>query len=329
LKNILVVGGAGYIGSHTCKCLHENGYAPIVLDNLVTGHREAVKWGPLIEGALDDKPLLDQVFSNHDISAVMHFAAFAYVGESVGAPLKYYRNNTAGTLALLEAMMAHGVLKFVFSSTCAIFGEPVGDILDEAHPKNPINPYGRTKLMVERMLEDFHGAYGLQSVRLRYFNAAGADPGGEIGEDHEPETHLIPLVLKTALQQREAVEIYGDDYPTRDGTCIRDYIHTSDLARAHLQALEILLGGEPGGAYNLGTGTGYSVREVVETARRVTGRHIPVIVKGRRPGDPARLVAASEKAKKELGWQPEHGTLGQIIQTAWDWIRENPGGYGE
>ena len=329
MKKVLIVGGAGYIGAHTCKCLAENGYLPIVLDNLVSGHREAVKWGPFIEGALDQKPLLERVFSQDDICAVMHFAAFAYVGESVADPLKYYRNNVACTLALLETMKEHGISKFVFSSTCAIFGEPVTETLDENHPQNPINPYGRSKLMVEKMLEDFQRAYGLQSVRLRYFNAAGADPQGEIGEDHKPETHLIPLALQTALRQRSAVQIYGDDYPTPDGTCVRDYIHVNDLAQAHLLALERLLAGAPGDAYNFGTGSGYSVKAVVETVRKVTRREIPVIIKARRAGDPARLVASSEKAKKELGWQPMYDGLAQTVQTAWDWMRKNPGGFDQ
>ena len=327
MKNILIVGGAGYIGSHICKCLSENGYLPIVLDNLSTGHRRAVKWGPFIEGAVEQKSLLSHVFSRYDISAVMHFAAFAYVGESVCNPMKYYRNNVAGTIALLEAMVNNNVSKFVFSSTCAIFGNPVKNILDEDHPKNPINPYGRTKLMVENILEDFQDAYGLQSVRLRYFNAAGADPEGEIGEVHKPETHLIPVILQAALRQRGAVEIYGDNYPTKDGTCVRDYIHVNDLAQAHLLALERLLNGRRGEAYNLGTGVGYSVKEVIETARAVTGREISVSVKERRPGDPASLVSSSTKALKEIGWCPKYNTLRWIVQTAWDWIRKNPDGY--
>lgn len=327
MENILIVGGAGYIGSHTCKCLAENGYMPVVLDNFITGHREAVKWGPLIEGDMDQRPLLDCIFAEYDIAAVMHFAAFAYVGESVLVPAKYYQNNVAGTIALLEAMVANGVLNFVFSSTCAIFGESAINILDEDNPKNPINPYGRSKLMVETILSDFKTAYGLQSMCLRYFNAAGADPAGVIGEDHSPETHLIPLLLKTAMGQRPGVEVFGDDYATPDGTCIRDYIHVSDLAMAHVAALERLLEGQPGNGYNLGTGKGYSVMQVLETVQRVTGCHIPVTMKGRRPGDPARLVASCEKAKKELGWQSKLDCLDRIVQTAWDWIRKNPAGF--
>lgn len=272
MKNILIVGGAGYIGSYMCKYLANNGYNPIVLDNLVYGHREAVRWGPFVEGSMADSKLLKQIFSKYQIVAVMHFAAFCYVGESVTAPAKYYRNNVADTINLLEVMVEKNVSNFIFSSSCATYGEPVEIPITEEHPQNPINPYGRTKLMVEQILDDFKSAYGLESVSLRYFNAAGADPDGELGEDHRPETHLIPLVLQTALGQRKAINIFGDNYPTKDGTCIRDYIHIVDLAEAHFLALKRLMNGLPGGKYNLGNGDGYSVGEVIETARKITGK---------------------------------------------------------
>ncbi len=327
MKNILVVGGAGYIGSHMCKYLAKNGYHPIVLDNLVYGHREAVKWGHFIEGSMDDSELLRQVFSEHEISAVMHFAAFCYVGESVEKPLRYYQNNVAATIKLLEVMLEKNVSNFIFSSSCATYGEPFEIPMTESHPQHPINPYGRTKLMVEQVLDDFEAAYGLRSVCLRYFNAAGADPDGEIGEDHRPETHLFPLVLQTALGQRDVIQIFGDDYPTKDGTCIRDYIHVNDLAQAHLLALERLLNGLPGGKYNLGNGDGYSVREVIEAARNVTGKEIPSKVCDRRAGDPAVLVGSSEKAIAELGWKPQFSELHAIIKTAWRWHGDHPDGY--
>ena len=327
MKNILVVGGAGYIGSHMCKYLANNGYNPIAFDNLVYGHRQAVKFGPFIEGSIGDSKLLRDVFSEYQIAAVMHFAAFCYVGESVTEPAKYYRNNVANTLNLLEAMVEKNVNNFIFSSSCATYGEPVEIPITEQHPQNPINPYGRTKLMVEQILDDFKNAYGLNSVCLRYFNAAGADPDGELGEDHEPETHLIPLVLQTALGQRERIDIFGDDYPTKDGTCIRDYIHINDLAQAHFLALEKLLNGQPGGKYNLGNSNGYSVKEVVEVARNVTGKPISSKIVERRPGDPAVLIGSSEKAIKELGWRPQFSNLDAIIETAWKWHRNHPEGY--
>jgi len=326
-KNILVVGGAGYIGACMCKCLADNGYRPVVLDNLARGYRQAVKWGPFVEGSMSDNRLLDQLFSEHDLAAVMHFAAFAYVGESVTAPAEYYRNNVINTLHLLDAMVKHGVRRFIFSSTCSTYGEPLTIPVTETHPQNPINPYGRTKLMVEQILDDFRSAYDLNSISLRYFNAAGADPEGKIGEDHKPETHLIPLVLQTALGQREFIEIFGCDYPTPDGTCIRDYIHIADLAGAHLMALEKLLAGDPGEAYNLGNGEGYSVKEVIETARNVTGRTISTRIAGRREGDPAVLIGSSEKASRELGWQPRFTDLSTIIDTAWQWHKSHPNGY--
>jgi len=327
MKNILVVGGAGYIGSHMCKYLAKNGYHPIVLDNLVYGHRQAVKWGPFIAGQMADTKLLDQIFKEHPIAAVMHFAAFCYVGESVEDPGKYYQNNVAATITLLEEMLKKNIKNFIFSSSCAVYGEPVEIPITEQHPYNPINPYGRSKLMVEQILQDFRAAYGLEYVALRYFNAAGADPEGEIGEEHNPETHLIPLVLKTALGQRETINIFGDDYATKDGTCIRDYIHIDDLAQAHLLALDRLLNGLPGGQYNLGNGDGYSVKEVIEVARNITSKQIPAKIVERRPGDPAVLIGSSEKAFKELGWKPQFADLNAIVETAWQWHKTNPNGY--
>ncbi|MGD9023033.1 MAG: UDP-glucose 4-epimerase GalE [Deltaproteobacteria bacterium] len=327
LKNILVVGGAGYIGSHMAKVLSREGYIPVVLDNLVCGNRQAAKYGPFYKGSMDDSRLLEEIFSENPFSAVMHFAAFCYVGESMEQPAKYYHNNVANTLALLDFMIAKNINKFIFSSSCSIYGEPVEIPITEDHPKKPINPYGRTKLMVEQILEDFRNAYGIESVCLRYFNAAGADPDGELGEDHDPETHLIPRVLETALGQRSGVDIFGDDYPTPDGTCIRDYIHIQDLAQAHLLALERLLTGSPGGQYNLGNAKGFSVKQVVEIARRVTGREIPATVVERRPGDPAVLISSSEKAMNELGWKPKFPDLETIMETAWAWFKNHPKGY--
>lgn len=326
-KDILVVGGAGYIGSHMCKYLSKHGYVPVVLDNLVCGHRQAVKWGPFFEGAMDDASLLRQIFSEFNIASVMHFAAFCYVGESMTAPAKYYQNNVASTISLLETMVEAHIPGFIFSSSCATYGEPKEIPISENHPLHPINPYGRTKLMVEQILADFRRAYGLESVCLRYFNAAGADPDGELGEDHDPETHLIPLVLQTALGQRPHMEVFGDDYSTQDGTCVRDYIHIEDLAQAHLAALERLLAGRPGGVFNLGNGEGYSVREVIDVARKTTGQPVPVKITDRRPGDPAILVGSSEKACLELGWKPRFPELEAIVETAWKWHKANPKGY--
>ena len=328
MNNILVVGGAGYIGSYMCKYLSKNGYHPVILDNLIYGHREAVKWGSFFKGSMDDSALLDQIFSEHQIAAVMHFAAFCYVGESVLQPARYYRNNVANTLNLLEFMNKRGVRSFIFSSSCATYGEPVEIPITENHTQNPINPYGRSKLMVEQIMEDFSHAYKSECVSLRYFNAAGADPDGELGEDHNPETHLIPLVLKTAIGKREMINIFGDDYPTKDGTCIRDYIHIDDLAQAHLLALKRLLSGLPGGCFNLGNGSGHSVMQLIETARKVTGKTIPSKVVDRRPGDPAVLIGSSEKAIKTLGWHPRFPELETIIETAWKWHKNHPNGYG-
>lgn len=326
-SNILIVGGAGYIGSHMCKYLSKRGYRPLVLDNLVYGHRAAVKWGPLLEGSVGDEDFLRHIFMTYPIDAVMHFAAFCYVGESVDNPAKYYENNVSDTVALLKVMVEKGVGNFIFSSSCATYGEPREIPIREDHPQHPINPYGRTKLMVEEILADFRHAYGLSYVSLRYFNAAGADPGGELGEDHRPETHLIPLVLQTALGRRDCIDVFGDDYATPDGTCVRDYIHIEDLAGAHFLALERLLDGEPGGIYNLGNGDGYSVKQVLETARRVTGQSIPAETVARRPGDPAILVGSNEKAFQELGWRPHLPELDAIVRTAWNWHKAHPDGY--
>jgi UDP-glucose-4-epimerase GalE len=328
MKNILVIGGAGYIGSHMCKHLSKAGYQAIVLDNLVCGHEQAVKWGPLFKGSMDDTSLLRKLFSDYPVEAVMHFAAFCYVGESVTAPAKYYRNNVSNTLSLLEVMVEEEISNFIFSSSCATYGHPSEIPIRENHPLSPISPYGRSKLMVEQVLEDYRRAYGLESISLRYFNAAGADPEGEVGEDHDPETHLIPRVLQTALGQRPWVDVFGDDYPTEDGTCVRDYIHVEDLAQAHLLALERLLNGQPGGVYNLGNGRGYSVMQIVDIARYITDKPIAKRVAKRREGDPPVLVSASEKAEKELGWRTKFPDLETIIKTAWNWHQAHPRGYG-
>jgi len=317
---VLVTGGAGYIGSHACKALASAGYTPVTFDNLVYGHRRAVKWGPLETGDLEDSVRLNEVFEKYRPAAVMHFAAYAYVGESVQDPLKYYRNNFGGTLNLLQVMREHGVEQIVFSSTCATYGVPQTEFLSETHPQQPINPYGSSKLMIEQVLKDFDAAYGMRHVALRYFNAAGADPDGEIGEDHDPETHLIPLVL-AALAGAEPVTVFGDDYPTPDGTCIRDYIHVTDLADAHVLALKSLQQDGASRVYNLGNGNGYSVQEVIESAKRITGREVPHRIGPRRPGDPPRLVADASLARHELGWQPRYADLDRIVRSAWDWSR--------
>jgi UDP-arabinose 4-epimerase len=319
MKHILVTGGAGYIGSHACKALAAAGYVPVSFDNLVYGHEWAVHWGPLVRGDILDRAALDAAILEWQPVAVMHFAAFAYVGESVLNPGKYYRNNVAGSLTLLEAMRDHGIDKFIFSSTCATYGVPDVVPIPETLPQRPINPYGATKLMIEQMLRDFDVAHGLRSISLRYFNAAGADPEGETGELHDPETHLIPLVLDAAAGTRPEIVVYGDDYDTPDGTCIRDYIHVTDLANAHVLALGALESGGPTTAYNLGNGRGFSVKEVIETARAVTGREIPVRFGERRPGDPPRLVGDATRIQRELGWHPRHADLADMIGTAWRW----------
>ncbi len=316
---ILVTGGAGYIGSHYVLYESARGSEVVILDNLVYGHREAASGVPLIEGDIGDRALLDRIFRDYPIDAVVHFAAYAYVGESVTDPSKYYQNNVAATLNLLDAMRDHGVLRFIFSSSCATYGNPQYVPLDEKHPQNPINPYGESKFICEKMLAAYDHAYGMRFASLRYFNAAGADPEGRIGESHDPETHLIPLVLQTAQGRREAISIFGTDYDTPDGTCIRDYIHILDLAQAHALALDRLRDGQPSGFYNLGTEHGYSVREVIRLCEEVTGLPIRAVEGPRRPGDPPRLVASAAKAKAELGWQPRYPDLRETIRTAWNW----------
>jgi UDP-glucose-4-epimerase GalE len=318
-KSILVTGGAGYIGAHACKALAKAGFEPVAYDNLVYGHKEAVRWGPFVQGDVGDGALVAETIRHHGIAAVMHFAAFAYVGESVEKPEKYFHNNVVNTLAMLEAMRATGIKAIVFSSTCATYGLPETMPIREDTPQRPVNPYGDTKLMIERALYWYGVAHGLRSVALRYFNAAGADPDGEIGEDHAPETHLIPLILDAATGRRAQIDVYGTDYPTPDGSAIRDYIHVQDLADAHVRALRYLEDGGESGALNLGTGHGHSVRETIAAARRVTGRAIPSRDSARRPGDPPVLVADAARAKEKLGWVPVLGSLDQIIGTAWAW----------
>ncbi len=322
---ILVTGGAGYIGSHAVLALQGAGYEVIVLDNLVHGHRELVEkvlQVKLIVGDTSDRALLDHLFATHPITAVMHFAAYIAVGESVTNPAKYYHNNVVGTLTLLEAMVAASIKQFVFSSTCAIYGVPKTIPLVEDHPQDPISPYATSKQMVEQILADFDTAYGLKSVSFRYFNAAGAEPSGLLGEDHSPETHLIPLVLLAALGKLESISILGTDYPTPDGTCIRDYIHVMDLAQAHVLGLEYLLNGGDSQAFNLGNGSGFSVREVIETAKLVTGREIEIVERDRRTGDPPVLVGSSDKARKVLGWQPQYPDIKEIMTHALAWHQQ-------
>ena len=317
--SILVVGGAGYIGSHMVKQLATSGADVVTIDNLSCGYRGAVKYGEFVEGDLGDPAVLDHVFNNYTIDAVMHFAAFIEVGESVTDPAKYYRNNVLNTMVLLDAMIQYGILHFIFSSTAAIFGEPEYTPIDEKHNKQPINPYGRTKLMVEQILQDYDSAYGLKSTCLRYFNAAGADPDGDLGERHDPESHLIPLILQAASGRRDDIKVFGTDYPTEDGTCVRDYIHINDLCKAHSLALEHMQQTGRSARYNLGNGRGFSVQQVIDTTREVTGRDFTVTRTDRRPGDPAVLVADSQRARQELGWQPEYDDLESIIATAWNW----------
>ena len=322
---ILVTGGAGYIGSHMVALLLQAGHEVTILDDLSTGHRDALGGGAFVLGCLDDRALLDRVFSETRFDGVMHFAGSIQVGESVQAPTKYLRNNFGCSLNLLDAMVAHGVGRLIFSSTAAVFGEPQCVPIDETHPRQPINPYGLSKLMVEQALEACDRAHGLRSVSLRYFNAAGADPSGRNGERHDPETHLIPLVLQAASGRRPGITVFGSDFPTADGTCVRDYVHIVDLCQAHLLALQYLVEGGPTTAFNLGNGNGYSVREVIEVARRVSGREIPVEHGPRRAGDPATLVAGSAQAKRVLNWQPRYAELETIVRHAWAWEQRQAG----
>lgn len=316
---ILVCGGAGYIGSHINKQLHQEGYETVVFDNLVYGHREAVKWGTFEQGDLSRIEEIERVFEKYSIEAVFHFAAYAYVGESVTEPEKYYYNNVVNTLNLLKVMRKYGCNRIIFSSTCATYGEPECVPITEDMPQNPINPYGATKLMMERIFKDYHMAYGLEFVVLRYFNAAGADSEGEIGESHNPETHIIPLVLDAASGRREEIKVFGTDYDTEDGSCVRDYIHVYDLATAHLLALHYLEQGEESDFFNLGNEHGTSVLQVIESVRKVTGREFKVTLAARRPGDPAKLVGSSQKAQRILGWTPVYGEIDKIVEHAWKW----------
>lgn len=324
---ILVVGGAGYIGSHMVKMLAKTGHDVVVLDNLSTGFRSAVKFGDLVVGDLADVHLLENLFAQHTFDGVMHFAANSLVGESMVAPSKYYRNNVSNTLNLLDVMVRHNVKYFIFSSTAATFGEPEYTPIDEAHPQKPINPYGASKLMVEQILQDYASAYGLNSVCLRYFNACGADPEGELGESHDPETHLIPLVLQAASGRRKSINVFGRDYQTPDGTCIRDYIHIQDLCSAHLLALEHLITGVGQGAlaFNLGNGSGYSVQQVIDVVKNVVTEDDCELIaedEARRSGDPAVLVADATQARAVLGWQPVYNDLETIIRHAWAWEKK-------
>jgi UDP-arabinose 4-epimerase len=318
-KSVLVTGGAGYIGSHTCKALAERGYQPVVYDNLSRGHRWAVQWGPLETGDIRDPGRLEEVMRACRPLAILHFAALAYVGESVQDPEKYYHNNVAGSLTLLQSARRSGIEAFILSSTCAAYGIPEKTPIAEDHPLRPINPYGHSKRMVEQFLVDYEAAYGLRWVALRYFNAAGADLALQIGERHDPETHLIPLVLQAAGGQRSGIIVHGNDYPTPDGTCIRDYIHVSDLAQAHVLALEHLLRGGRPTAINLGTGQGHSVEQIIRQAERVTGHSVDTHYGPRRQGDPPILIARADMARQVLGWQPRHSDLTTILRSAWNW----------
>jgi UDP-glucose-4-epimerase GalE len=317
-KYVLVTGGAGYIGSHTAKVLAANGFIPVTYDNLSYGHPWAVQWGPLVEGDIRDRLKLVDTLRSYDIQAVIHFAAFAYVGESMVRPEVYFNNNVVGSLMLLDAILESGVRHVIFSSSCATYGTPDRLPITEDTPQSPVNPYGESKLAIERALHWYGGAHPLTWAALRYFNAAGADPDGSIGEAHSPETHLIPLVFDAALGGKP-IEIYGDDYQTSDGTCVRDYVHVSDLADAHVRALDYLLKGGKSAAMNLGTGTGYSVREVIHAVREVTGREVPYRVTKRRPGDPPVLIANAQLAEEILGWRPRHSELENIVSSAWNW----------
>ena len=323
---VLVTGGAGYIGSHAAKALSQAGHRVVVYDSLVAGHREAVKYGEFVQGDILDTGTLRSTINKHGVEAVMHFAAFLDVGESVREPAKYYRNNVGGAMSVLDAMAAEKVSTLVFSSTCATYGEPTETPITESHPQRPINSYGESKLVIERAFPHYERAYGLHAIALRYFNAAGADPDGELGEDHAPEIHVIPRALD-ASAGGEGLKVFGDDYPTPDGTCLRDYIHVSDLADAHVRALEVLARSGKSGAFNLGTGQPQSVRDVIGAVERVTGRKVPWTLAPRRPGDPAVLYAAADKARTELGWTPRFPSLDDIVRTAWTWRQAHPQGY--
>ncbi len=324
---ILVIGGAGYIGSHMVRCLLQHGEDVLVMDNLGNGHRDALLGAKLIEADLRQREQLDRLLHDHAVECIIHFAAYASVGDSVKNPSKYYENNVAGCFNLLEAMRTHKINKLIFSSSAAVYGEPVTVPIPEDHPKNPTNPYGETKWVMERMLQWYGQAYGMRSVSLRYFNAAGADPEGLIGEDHDPEEHLIPVAILAALGKRDKLKIFGTDWDTPDGTCIRDFVHVSDLAEAHFLALQALRNGARTNAYNLGNGQGFSVKEVIGAVQKVIGRTVPVEAAPRRPGDPARLIAGSQRAKAELGWNPQYPEIEVIIQHAWAWRKSMPNGY--
>jgi UDP-arabinose 4-epimerase len=322
MKTILVTGGAGFVGSHACKALSRAGYMPVVFDNLERGHANSVKWGPLELGDLRDEKDLQRAFKSHRPWAVMHFAAYAYVGESMAEPTKYFDNNIGGTAKLLQTCVAFACKNVVFSSSCATYGVPARLPLVEDAAQNPVNPYGYSKLVAERMLKDVEAAHGIRYVAMRYFNAAGADPDGELGELHQPETHLIPLVLFAAMGREPSIKIFGNDYPTPDGTCIRDYVHVSDLAEAHVAAIDWLQAGKPSDSFNLGNGRGFSVAEVVRTSEKVTGQSVRTELRARRPGDPAVLVSDSSKARQMLGWMPKFPELEQQIMHAWIWFRD-------
>jgi UDP-glucose-4-epimerase GalE len=326
MKSILVTGGAGYIGSHTSKALSKAGYQPIVYDNLSKGHRWAVQWGPLVEGDLTNRPLLRETIQSHNVQAVLHFASHIEVGESMTNPFKYLHDNVSASLNLLEAMQESGVRHIVFSSTAAIYGDPVEVPITESHPQSPVNPYGEAKRFVERSLHWYAQAHNFKWTALRYFNASGADPDGEIGEQHDPESHLIPRIIYAAQGKQKSIGIFGTDYPTPDGTAVRDYIHVSDLATAHLKAIERLASGAESIALNLGTGQGHSVREVIASVERVSGRKVPTVESPRRQGDPPVLVADATRAQQVLAWTPQHGAIDDIVSTAWNW-HNRPAGY--
>jgi UDP-glucose-4-epimerase GalE len=324
---VLVTGGAGYIGSHAAKALSQAGHRVVVYDNLVAGHREAVKYGEFVQGDILDPAMLETTMKAHGVDAVMHFAAFLDVGESVREPAKYYRNNVGGVLNVLDAMAANRIQTLVFSSTCATYGEPTETPITEAHPQRPINSYGETKLAAERAFPHYERAYGIHAIAFRYFNAAGADPDGELGEDHAPEIHVIPRALDAAAGG-EGLKVFGDDYPTPDGTCLRDYIHVADLADAHVRGLESLATTKKSDVYNLGTGTPQSVRDIIGAVERVTGRKVPWTLAPRRAGDPAVLYASPDKARAAFGWTPKHASIDDIVRTAWTWRQAHPRGYG-